>query len=186
MTPAIPLSDAQILAIERPHPRLFRLYMIRAVLSGPGLVVLVPLLYFRYHTMRFRFDGEGVHMRWGILFRTEINLTYARIQDIHLTSGLIQRWLGLADIKIQTASGTSDAEMTLEGLIEYEAVRDFLYSRMRGYRDTRVHTRPGRHETGGFDARAVSLLAETVEELRAIRVALERQSARQAPGGHDV
>ena len=61
------LSDAQVFAIERPHPQLFKLYVIRAILTGPGFVVLMPLLYFRYETMRFRFDAEGVHMRWGIL-----------------------------------------------------------------------------------------------------------------------
>ena len=120
------LSDAQVFAIERPHPQLFKLYVVRAILTGPGFVVLMPLLYFRYETMRFRFDAEGVHMRWGILFRRQINLTYARIQDIHLTSGFIQRWLGLADIRLQTASGSSGAEMTIEGLLEFEAVRDFL------------------------------------------------------------
>jgi putative membrane protein len=169
------VDEAHILNIERPHPRLLTLYMIRAILTGPGLIVAIPLLFFRYETMRFRFDAEGVHMRWGILFRREINLTYARIQDIHLTSGLIQRWLGLADIKIQTASGSSGAEMTLEGLLEFAAVRDFLYSRMRGYRDARSPARA--HTTGDapIDAEAAALLREAVEELRAIRVALERR-----------
>ena len=132
------LTEAEIFAIERPHPSLLKLYMIRALLTGPGLLVLMPVLFFRYETMRFRFDAEGIHMRWGILFRRQINLTYARIQDIHLTSGLIQRWLGLADVKIQTASGSSGAEMTLEGLREFEGIRDFLYTRMRGYRDRSV------------------------------------------------
>jgi membrane protein YdbS with pleckstrin-like domain len=168
-------SDAHVLAIERPHPRLLWLYLIRAVLTGPGLIVLMPLFFFRYETMRFRFDAEGIHMRWGILFRREINLTYARIQDIHLTSGLIQRWLGLADVRIQTASGSSDAEMTLEGLLEYEAVRDFLYTRMRGYRDLTAGT-PNAHgqSLAGDEGQTVALLRETVDELRAIRVAVER------------
>lgn len=168
------VDEAHILAIERPHSRLLTLYIIRALLTGPGVFVAMPLLFFRYETMRFRFDAEGVHMRWGILFRREINLTYARIQDIHLTSGLIQRWLGLADIKIQTASGSSGAEMTLEGLLEFAAVRDFLYSRMRGYRDTRSPaSAPAAAAPGEADATA--LLRETVDELRAIRVALERR-----------
>ena len=149
--------------------------MIRAVLTGPGFIVLMPLLFFRYETMRFRFDAEGIHMRWGILFRRQINLTYARIQDIHLTSGFIQRWLGLADVRIQTASGSSDAEMTIEGLLEFEAVRDFLYTRMRGYRDPTAGSpkAPGQALTGD-DGRAAALLGEAVDELRAIRVALER------------
>ena len=51
------------------------------------------------------FDEEGISVRWGILFRREINLTYARIQDIHLRSNFIERWLNLARIEVQTASG---------------------------------------------------------------------------------
>ena len=94
-----------IASIERPHPKLWTLYLVRALLTGPALVVVLPVLYFRYHTLRYRFDEQGVHMRWGILFRREVNLTYRRIQDIHLRSGLLQRWLGLADVLVQTAAG---------------------------------------------------------------------------------
>ena len=113
---------------------LWVLYVIRALFTRPGLIILLPYLYFRYHTLRYTFDEEGIHMRVRIVFRREVNLTYARIQDIHLRSGVIQRWLGLADIQIQTASGSADAELVIEGFKEYEAIRDFLYTRMRGYR----------------------------------------------------
>ena len=177
------LSDAQVFAIERPHPQLLKLYVIRAILTGPGFVVLMPLLYFRYETMRFRFDAEGVHMRWGILFRRQINLTYARIQDIHLTSGFIQRWLGLADIRLQTASGSSGAEMTIEGLLEFEAVRDFLYGRMRGARKPAAAASGGAPGATHETAPTVALLREAVDELRAARLALER---RAAGGSRDV
>ena len=179
------LSDAQVFAIERPHPQLFKLYVIRAILTGPGFIVLMPLLYFRYETMRFRFDAEGVHMRWGILFRRQINLTYARIQDIHLTSGFIQRWLGLADVRVQTASGSAGAEMTIEGLLEFEAVRDFLYARMRGARkpaDAAAPSSPG-PGAGPETAQAVALLRAAVDELRGAREALER---RAGGGSRDV
>lgn len=180
-------SEERIFAIDRPHPRLLKLYMIRAVLTGPGLVVLIPLLYFRYETMRFKFDAEGIHMSWGILFRKQVNLTYARIQDIHLTSGIIQRWLGLADVKIQTASGSSGAEMTLEGLLEFEAIRDFLYTRMRGYRDRQVTSASAVAPIqGGTSADAAALLREAVDELRAARFALEQQSARGQRDRRDV
>ncbi len=123
-----------IFALKAPDRALWTLYLIRAALSGPGLLVALPYLYFRYHTLRYTFDDEGIHMRVGLLFRREVNLTYARIQDIHLRSGLLQRWLGLADIQIQTASGSADAELVIEGFKEYEAIRDFLYTRMRGSR----------------------------------------------------
>ena len=182
--------DSHILAISRPHRHLLWLYVIRAVMTGPGFIIAMPLLFFRYETMQYRFDAEGIHMRWGILFRRQINLTYARIQDIHLTSGLIQRWLGLADIKIQTASGSSGAEMTLEGLLEFEAVRDFLYSRMRGYRDrlSSAHQEPAHGGSGGGSdgAQAVALLRDAIDELRATRIALERTARGSGVERRDV
>ena len=109
-------NAAGIFALERPDPALWKLYVIRALLSGPGMLVAFPYLYFRYHTLRYRFDEEGIHMKVGILFRREVNLTYARIQDIHLRSGFIQRWLGLADVQVQTASGNAGAELVIEGV----------------------------------------------------------------------
>ncbi|MBC8068211.1 MAG: PH domain-containing protein, partial [Deltaproteobacteria bacterium] len=150
----------EIAVIERPDPRLWTLYLLRAVLSGPAMIVLLPLLWFRYRSMHYRFDDQGVHMRWGILFRREINLTYRRIQDIHLRSGLLQRWLGLADVLVQTAAGSASAEMTIEGLREFESVRDFLYTRMRGQ-----EAQPG--TSAAVDPAVAALRQATVELARA-------------------
>src|SRR5881394_3872633 len=134
-----------IRALERPHPALWTYYVIISFFTGPGIIATLPLLYFRYHTLRYRFDAEGIHMRVGILFRREVNLTYARIQDIHLRSGFIQRWLGLADLQVQTASGSTGPEIVIEGFKEFEAIRDFLYTRMRGY-----HAHPGAAATSAI------------------------------------
>ena len=107
-------------------------------------------------------------MRWGILFRRETLLNYARIQDIHLRSNLIERWLGLARIEIQTASGSASANMTLEGMDDPEGMRDFLYSRMRGAREEKAG--------GGADPVAAVLL-EIAGEFREIRALVERPRA---------
>lgn len=177
-----PNSQASaIFALQRPDPALWTLYLIRAILTGPGLLFLLPYLYFRYHTLRYTFDDEGIHMRVGILFRREVNLTYARIQDIHLNSGFIQRWVGLADIQIQTASGASGAELVIEGFREFEAIRDFLYTRMRGTRAAGIQERstPGlpSHENGD----AVALLLSIRDELRRTRELLEERAAPVKP-----
>jgi putative membrane protein len=134
MQPATPpKSPSEILALERPHPDLWKYYILCALITGPAFVIILPLLYFKYRTLTYRFDAEGIHMRVGILFRREVNLTYSRIQDIHLKSGFVQRWLGLANLEVQTASGSATAELVIEGFKEFEAIRDFLYTRMRGY-----------------------------------------------------
>jgi putative membrane protein len=130
-----PDDDRHVFAIERPDAKLWTYYLLRSLLLGPFFFVALLPLYFRYHTLHYRFDQEGISMGWGILFRREIHLTYSRIQDIHLVANFVERWLGLARIQIQTASGSAKAEMTLEGLLEFEMLRDFLYSRMRGARD---------------------------------------------------
>ncbi len=172
---------ARVLRIERPGASLMRYYALLSLLAGPFFFVVLIPLYFRYHTMRYRFDADGVKMSWGILFRREVSLTYARIQDIHLTSNLVSRWLGLAEVKISTASGSSSAEMTIEGLGEFELVRDFLYAKMRGGRDKPA---PAPMAAGGGGAGpeldvVVAALRQVSEDLRAVRAALERTK----PGG---
>ena len=171
------IDEQRIFAIERPDPSLMKLYLIRSILSGPFIVLSLPMLYFRYHTMRYRFDEEGISMRWGILFRREVNLTYARIQDIHLTSGVLQRWLGLADIHIQTASGSARAEMTIEGLREFEDMRNFLYAKMRGMKGGgKGAPAVASPAAAGIpaDGEAVALIQEIAQEVRAAREALDR------------
>jgi putative membrane protein len=181
------LTPKQIFAIQRPNGALMTYYVLASLVAGPFFpFVLVPL-YFRFHTMRYRFTDEGVSMRWGILFRKEINLTFARIQDIHLTSNFVERWLGLARIQIQTASGSAKAEMTIEGVLEYRALRDFLYSRMRGAKglSPQVTDRAAAAGSGG-DAgnEAARLLHEAVAELRAIRMNLEKRGTEGRGGDH--
>ena len=177
----------KIFALERPDPALWNLYLIHAALTGPGILFVLPFYYFRYRTLRYRFDEEGIHMRVGILFRKEVNLTYARIQDIHLRSGFLQRWLGLADIQIQTASGSAGAELVIEGFKEFEAIRDFLYTRMRGYQKQSVS--PGAvatsaaTTTAGGDNEMVALLLNIRDELRRTRELLEQ---RAEPPSRDV
>ena len=164
------LCHAEIFEIERPAPSLLKLYILRSFLSGPLIVLVLPILYFRYQTLRYSFDEEGISMKWGILFRREINLTFARIQDIHLSSGVLQRWLGLADIQVQTASGSAGAEMIIEGLHEFEDVRNYLYARMRGHD---VDGDGVADDVPDGAAEAIKLLHEIRDELRRTREAVQ-------------
>ena len=179
----------KVLALERPHPALWKYYIICAIFTGPGIVATLPYLFFRYHTLRYRFDAEGIHMKVGILFRREVNLTYARIQDIHLRSGFIQRWLGLANLDVQTASGSASAELVIEGFKEYEAIRDFLYTRMRGYQSRQAAATGTAPQTSvtpaaGGDAEVVSLLLNIRDELRKTRESLEARPTNPTPPRH--
>jgi len=176
----------------RPDSNLLVYYALQSLLLGPFFWAMLIPYYFRFRSLRYEFDEEGVGMRWGILFRKEISLTYARIQDIHLTSNVVERWLGLARIEVQTASGSASAEMTIEGLREFEHVRDLLYTRMRGARgelpgaDRAAITDPdfagvaldrSGAEAAVEDALPRALLA-VAAELRALREEIEARGGR--------
>jgi membrane protein YdbS with pleckstrin-like domain len=178
-----PVNDAAIFAIARPHRNLFTYYWVALLLFPPLLPILILPVWFRYHTMRYRFTNEGISMRWGILFRREIIVNYARIQDIHLRSNIAERWFGLARVLVQTASGNAGAEMTLEGLKEYEAVRDFLYARMRGVKEPRTHAQGSADPAGAPDSNRelAAALRDVAEELRGIRLALESRRPTDEP-----
>lgn len=121
--------------IKRPDSSLLKYYIIIAILTGPAFPLVFIPLFFKYETLKYSFEKDGVSMSWGVLWRREIHLTYRRIQDIHLTRNFIQRWLGLATVSIQTASGAATPEMSIEGILQADHLRDYFYSKMRGAKD---------------------------------------------------
>lgn len=180
--------------VTRPDPLLLKYYAIVSLLTGPLCVIIFPPLFFKYHTLRYRFDEEGVAASWGILWRREVYLTYRRIQDIHVSRGVIQRWLGLANIAVQTASGSATPELTIEGIPEYDELRDFLYQQMRGAKGqarekgeakpARVEAAPAAVVAAGVVAgapehdvadEALDLLRQVRDELALVRTKLERR-----------
>ncbi len=151
-------------AITRPDSALMTYYVLVSLLTTVAFPIVVIVLWCKYHTLQYRFDDKGVSMSWGILFRHEIYLTYRRIQDIHVTRNILHRWLGLATISVQTASGSAGAEMTIEGILQAEALRDYLYAQMRGARDA-AESEPHAHPTdeGG---EVLQVLCEIRDEVR--------------------
>ena len=188
-----PAADRHIQSIEKPDKALWTYYLLGCLVIPPLFPIIVLPAWFRYSTMRYKFTAEGISMSWGILFRREIIVNYARIQDIHLKSNIVERWLGLCRILIQTASGNQSAELTIEGIKEFELLRDFLYSRMRGVNDSHGHGQSQNvtafHTSPNTSAAADELtlaLREAVTELRAIRNALEKREPAPPEEARDV
>jgi putative membrane protein len=117
---------------SKPAPILLKYYFLVSLMSGPFFPLVFIPLYFKYKTLKYDLDASGISMSWGILFRKEVNLTFRRIQDIHLSRNIVQRWMKIATLDVQTASGSALPEMSIEGILDYEDLRDYLYSKMRG------------------------------------------------------
>jgi putative membrane protein len=166
MTPSATNFDPH--RIERPDRSLLWYYVFIAALSGPLFPIAFLPLFFKYETLRYRFDDGGVSMSWGILFRREVYLTYRRIQDIHLTRNILQRWMGLATVSVQTASGSATPEMSIEGILEADALRDFLYREMRGAKGEEIEPKPSVTDADSPDDEALVLLREIRDALGAV------------------
>ena len=152
------------MAFKRPVKSLATYYLVSSLMTGP----LFPIFWFarmcKYWTLEYDFDEDGISMKWGVLWRRDIHLTYRRIQDIHLTRNVIQRWMRLADVSVQTAGGSASPEMVIEGAPCPEELRDDLYARMRGS-GLVDHAAA----TSGPDSGSASGSAEAIELLTEIR-----------------
>ncbi len=172
--PAVPYDPS---SITRPVRELLTYYTLVSALTLIAFPIVFLVHFIKFRTLEYRFDDKGIAMSWGYLFRNEIYLTYRRIQDIHVTRNLFHRWLGLAVVSIQTASGSSGAEMTLEGIPDPERMRDYLYSQMRGARgnegDPAMSDAPDGDST---EDEALVLLREIRDALRANQTKAEDES----------
>ena len=162
------LSQSEIFALERPDPKLLTYFFLVSLLA----LILMPLVFlpllFKYRTLHYRFDEKGISMRWGLLFRHETYLTYKKIQDIHLTRNILERWMGLGTLRIQTASSSADAEMSIQGMLQLEDLRDFIYSQMKGHESV--------DGVAVQEDQGLMLLAAIRDQLRQINDKLETRS----------
>lgn len=74
------------------------LFMAQALLSR----FLVRL---DYEMRWYKVTDRSLRIREGAWNVREMTMTFANIQNMEITQGPIQRWLGIADLKVQTAGG---------------------------------------------------------------------------------
>lgn len=166
-------------SITRPDESYWTYGVICSAMTLIGFPFAMVAFAIKYNTLRYAIDSEGVAMRVGWLWKRETYIAYRRIQDIHVTRNLLHRWLGLSRIEIMTASGHAGAELVIEGVREFEPLRDYLYTKMRGARGETPNsattgaaagTSGGSHVDGG-GAEALALLLQIRDEVRSLREA---------------
>ena len=86
----------------------------------------------RYRHWRYRLGEDALELSSGPVIRTESLIPYFRVQHVDTSAGPIERRLGLANLKVHTASAATDA--TLPGLatVDAEAIRRRMLERAGG------------------------------------------------------
>lgn len=148
-----------------------------------SVIVLVAIAAFYlfwvrkyYDTVLFELKDDEVTWRRGVWFRMTGIVPYDRITNIDIYQGPLMRHFGFSCIKLQTAGYSAQAnrsEITLEGIVEAEELRERLRALIR---ETRKATGPT--DATGTPAR-LPVPAQSgdpiLEEVRAIRRLLEER-----------
>lgn len=106
--------------------------VVPAAVALAGLVATMVLPRRRYRAWGYREAEDELHVRHGLLVRTETAVPFARVQHIDLAQGPIERRYGLARLILYTA-GTRGASVPLPGLAreQAEAMRDRIRAKIR-------------------------------------------------------
>ncbi|MBI3884908.1 MAG: PH domain-containing protein [Opitutae bacterium] len=165
-----------------------------------GILIFLAQLPVTYAAVRLEFElrwylvtDRSLRIRSGLLSMQESTMSFANLQQVEVMQGPLQRWLGLADVRVQSAGGGGDhAEGgagdslhtgVFHGVENAGEIRDLILARLRLFREsgigdpddapapgagTPVATDAGQPVSSAALAAAQELLAET----RALRAAL--------------
>ena len=159
----------------------------------PQLIVLFLVLGRLFALALVRLDFEkrwylvtdrSLRLREGIVHVREMTVTFANIQNISISQGPIQRALGIADLRVDTAGGASQKGRKGEGMSQNlhtaffrgvdnaNAIRELIQTRQRALKDSGLGDREKVNSIAGDSGN------EFVAALRA--VAAEATALRQA------
>jgi membrane protein YdbS with pleckstrin-like domain len=178
-------------AAKRGHPSGLLLLVI------PGLVfaVLIALRLFALALVRLDFEkrwyvvtNRSLRVREGVVIVREMTVTFANIQNIAISQGPIQRALGLADLRVDTAGGGAVNTQKNQGQNLHTAwfrgvnnaaeVRQVIQDRLRQFKDTGLGDHDDRPAAAPSSATAVlAALRDLDHEARALRETVTRLSA---------
>jgi len=140
--------------------------------AGLAWVVFLASLPFTYFSRRLNFElrwyivtDRSLRIRSGLVSVREMTMTFANIQELRIRSGPLQKLLGLADLDVRSAGGSSGPHGNskghvgrFEGLDNANLIRDLIADRLRRYKDSGLgdhHESTTGHPTLLTEAQAV-------------------------------
>ncbi len=110
----------------------------------------------RYFTLRYCIKGSDFVVTEGLLFRRIRSVPIRRIQNVDLVQNVLHRLLGVAEVRIETASGT-EPEATLR-VLTHAQIEELRHAIFGGEAEPEVGTNPSSNFVG-TNALATAALA---------------------------
>ncbi len=88
------------------------------VFSFLFLIILLTYLYQRWYYAVYFYDltDDFVVIKKGPITPTEITIPYERIQDVYMDQDLLDRFFGLYDVHLSSATASSGMEAHIDGV----------------------------------------------------------------------
>ena len=144
-------------------------------------VASIPITYFlqrlNYEMRWYIVTDRSLRIRSGVVWLQEMTMTFANIQGIRVNANPIELWLGLANVKVQSAGGdgshahgspASGHVAKFAGVDNAAEIRDLIVERLRLYRDSGL----GEQTVEASEPLALCAAREVLQETRAVRTAL--------------
>jgi membrane protein YdbS with pleckstrin-like domain len=84
------------------------LWLTAAIVIAAGLQAIVAV---RYRYWRYGLGADVLILEHGVWTRRRSMTPYFRVQNVDVSQGPLERWLGLKRLTIRTASATTDASI---------------------------------------------------------------------------
>ncbi|MGH8093129.1 MAG: PH domain-containing protein [Chthoniobacterales bacterium] len=158
-----------------------------------GRLVSLALVRLDFEKRWYLVTDRSLRLREGIVNVREMTITFANIQNISISQGPLQRLLGIADLRVDTAGGASPARRERKGMPQSlhtaffrgvdnaNAIRELIQNRLRELKDSGL----GDHEEvaratppaamGLSAAQLLPALREVGAQARALREAVRGQ-----------
>jgi uncharacterized membrane protein YdbT with pleckstrin-like domain len=122
---------------------------------------------------------RSLRIRTGVLSVEELTMTFSNIQEIRVKAGLLQNFLKLADVEVQSAGGGSKDGSghigRFKSVSNANAIRDLMVERLRHYRDSGLGE-PAAHSGPAAD-QAIDAARAVLAEVRALGEQLDASTA---------
>ena len=127
-----------------------------AVLLVGGIAVAWLAIHLQFDTTWYVVTSRSLRIRRGIWTIHETTITFENVQNVTVHQGPVERWFGIANVRVDTAGGGSMARQhqaagqlgghqgLIEGIAHAPKVRDLILARLRqtrtaGLGDEREH-----------------------------------------------
>jgi membrane protein YdbS with pleckstrin-like domain len=149
--------------------------LLGVLLIAVWLLVHLPLVIYLsayYKTLEYSIDSDALRIKKGVFWRRRTTVPFAKITNIDITQGPVERMFKISTLHVQTAGSSSSefakAEIVIPGIRDSETLKDAIVNQIRPSSHTAqvpVAEKASESET----------LMDILSELKGIRAELSRK-----------